>query len=221
MIETTVSILIGIGLAAACGFRVFVPLFVLSIAARAGDVPLSPDFEWIASLPAMIAFGTATLVEIGAYYIPWLDHTLDTVATPAAMLAGVIATAAVVTDLPPVLRWGLAVLAGGGIAGTVQGATVLTRLKSGTLTAGLANPVVASVELAGSVVTAVLAVVLPLLAVALIVTLLVWMYRTSRRIFFGRSPAHPPLPAATPTLPPTLPPAPAAKQTLDGSHDNR
>ncbi len=193
MIDTVGSILIGIGLAAACGFRVFVPLLVLSIAARAGHVPLSPDFQWVATLPALIAFATATAAEIVAYYVPWLDHALDTVATPAAMLAGVFATAAVMPDISPVLRWGLAVLAGGGIAGTVQGATVLTRLKSGTMTAGLANPVVASVELAGSVVTSVLAVLLPLLAVSLIVFLLVWMYRTSRRLFFGRS-AVPPVP---------------------------
>ena len=191
MIEVIVSILVGIGLAAACGFRVFVPLLVLSIAARTGHVPLSGDFQWVASLPALIAFATATVAEVAAYYVPWLDHALDTVATPSAVLAGVIATAAVVGDLPPVVRWGLAVLAGGGIAGTVQGATVLTRLKSGTVTAGLANPVVASAELAGSLVTSILAVLLPLLAVVLIVVLLIWMYRTSRRFFFNRNPARP------------------------------
>jgi hypothetical protein len=187
MIEAVVSILVGIGLAAACGFRVFVPLLVLSIAARSGHIPLSEGFQWMASLPALIAFATATVVEIGAYYVPWLDHALDTIATPAAMLAGVIATAAVVADMPPVVRWGLAVLAGGGVAGTVQGATVLTRLKSGTVTAGLANPVVATAELAGSLLTSILAIVVPLLAVVLIVALLLWMYRTSRRVFFGRS----------------------------------
>lgn len=193
MMEAVVSTLVGIGLAAACGFRVFVPLLVLCLAGRAGHIPLGEGFQWMASLPAIIAFGTATAVEIGAYYVPWLDHALDTIATPAAMLAGVIATAAVVADMPPVVRWGLAVLAGGGVAGTVQGATVLTRLKSGTMTAGLANPVVATAELAGSLVTSILAIVVPLLAVVLIVALLVWMYRTSRRVFFGRSPLPTPV----------------------------
>lgn len=183
-----VSVLIGIGLAAACGFRVFVPLLVLSIAARTGHVPLTDDFQWVASLPALIAFATATVVEIGAYYVPWLDHTLDTLATPAAMVAGVIATAAVVGDLPPVLRWAIAVLAGGGLAGTVQGATVLTRLKSGAVSAGFANPVVASAELAGSVATSVLAVVLPVAAIVLVVLALYGMYRASRRLFFRRRP---------------------------------
>jgi hypothetical protein len=190
MIEALVGIFVGIGLAAACGFRVFVPLLVLSIAARTGQIPLASDFQWIASLPALIVFATATVVEVAAYYVPWIDHALDTVATPAAMVAGVIATAAVAADLPPVLRWVLAAVGGGGIAGTVQGATVLARLKSGALTAGFANPVVASVELAGSLVTSVLAIAVPVLAVALVVALLVWMYRTSRRFFFGRSGAR-------------------------------
>ena len=206
MIEVAVSILVGIGLAAACGFRVFVPLLVLSVAARTGHVPLAGDFAWMGSLPALIAFATATLAEIVAYYVPWLDHALDTAATPAAVLAGVIATAAVVGDLPPVLRWGLAIVAGGGAAGTVQGATVLARLKSGTLTAGLANPVVSSVELAGSVVTSLLAVVFPILAVILIVALLAWVYKTTRRFFFGKS---------------ALPPATRENEVLDGSGDNR
>jgi hypothetical protein len=184
--QTIIGVLIGIALSAACGFRVFVPLLVLGIAGRAGHVPLAHDFGWISSTPALIALGTATVVEIVAYYVPWLDHALDTIATPAAVVAGVLVTAAVVGGLPPVVRWGLAIIAGGGAAGTVQGATVLARLKSGTMTAGLANPVVATAELAGSVVTSILAVLAPLIAVALIVLLLWLLYRTTRRIFFGR-----------------------------------
>ena len=184
--ETLIGVFIGIALSAACGFRVFVPLFVLGIAGRVGHVPLAGDFHWITSTVALIALGTATVVEIVAYYVPWLDHALDTIATPAAVLAGVLATASVIGDLPPAVRWGLAIIAGGSAAGTVQGATVLARLKSGTMTAGLANPVVATAELAGSVVMSILAVLAPLIAVALIVVLLVWVYRTTRRIFFGR-----------------------------------
>jgi hypothetical protein len=205
--ETIVGILIGIALSAACGFRVFVPLLVLGIAGRAGHVPLAGDAHWITATPALIALGTATVVEIVAYYVPWLDHALDTVATPAAVLAGVFATAAVVGNLPPVLRWGLALIAGGGAAGTVQGATVLARLKSGTLTAGLANPVVATAELTGSVVTSVLAVLAPLFAVALIVLLLVLIYRTTRKFFFGRRRA--------------MEPAAPENETLDASRRNR
>ena len=184
--ETIVSILLGAGLAAACGFRVFVPFLVLSIAARAGHVPLSSDFEWMATTPALIAFASATVLEVGAYYIPWLDNVLDTVATPVAVLAGVVVAAAVVTDLSPVLRWGVAIIAGAGMAGTVQGATVLTRLKSSVATGGVANPVVSTGETAGSVATAVLAVLIPVIAFLIIVGMLALLFRVARRIARAR-----------------------------------
>jgi len=184
--ETIVSILLGAGLAAACGFRVFVPFLVLSIAARAGHVPLSSDFEWMATTPALIAFASATVLEVGAYYIPWLDNVLDTVATPVAVLAGVVVAAAVVTDLSPVLRWGVAIIAGAGMAGTVQGATVLTRLKSSVATGGVANPVVSTGETAGSVATAVLAVLIPVVAFLIIVGMLALLFRVARRIARAR-----------------------------------
>jgi len=189
--ETLLGVLMGIGLAAACGFRVFLPLLVLSIAAKTGHVPLAPDFAWVAGVPALVALATATVLEILAYYVPWLDHILDAIATPAAIFAGVLATAAVIPDLAPVLRWTLAVVGGGGIAGAVQGATVLTRLKSTATTAGLANPVVASAEVAGATVTSVLAIVVPVLAVVAIIAMLVIVFAITRRILFGRRGARP------------------------------
>ncbi len=186
MPETLVSILIGAGLAAACGFRVFVPFLALSLAARAGHVPLSPEFDWIASTPALAAFASATILEVGAYYIPWLDNVLDTIATPVAVLAGVAVTAAVVVDLPPVLRWGVAIITGAGMAGTVQSATVLTRLKSTVTTAGIANPVVSTGETAGSVTTSALALFLPVVAFVLIVVTLALVFVLARRIARAR-----------------------------------
>jgi hypothetical protein len=109
VVDTVASVFAGVALAAACGFRVFVPLLVLSIASTLGAIPLADDFAWLATMPALIALATATIMEIAAYYVPWLDHALDVVATPAAILAGVITTAAVVADLSPVLRWSLAI----------------------------------------------------------------------------------------------------------------
>src|SRR5512134_4130569 len=155
--ETLLSIGIGLGLAAACGFRVFVPLLVASIAARAGYLSLAAGFDWVGTEPALYAFATATVLEILAYYIPWLDNVLDAIATPAALIAGMLVGAAVFTDLPPLVKWSLAIIAGGAAAGMVQGATGLLRLKSTALTGGLANPVVSTLELAGSLVTAVMA----------------------------------------------------------------
>jgi len=184
--ETLLSIGIGLGLAAACGFRVFVPLLVASIAARAGYLSLAAGFDWVGTEPALYAFATATVLEILAYYIPWLDNVLDAIATPAAVIAGMLVGAAVFTDLPPFLKWSLAIIAGGAAAGMVQGATGLLRLKSTALTGGLANPVVSTLELAGSLVTAVMALMLPVVALLLVAALCVAAFRLAGRILFGR-----------------------------------
>jgi hypothetical protein len=169
--ETFLSICVGIGLSAACGFRVFVPMLVMSIASLSGHLTLAHGFEWIGTYPALIAFSVATCLEIGGYYIPWVDHMLDTIATPAAIVAGTVVTASAVGDMSPFLRWTLAVIAGGSAAGLVQGATVVTRGASTLSTGGLGNPLVATLELAGAVVTSVLAIVMPFLAVALVLVL--------------------------------------------------
>lgn len=169
--ELLMSMALGIGLAAACGFRVFVPLLGLSLAARAEWLTLSPELSWIGGTPALLALGTATVLEIAAYYVPAVDHLLDAITTPAAVAAGAIASAAVLPDLPPHLRWGIAIIAGGGAAGIVQGATVLTRLKSLAFTGGLGNPIVATVELLGAVVVTLLALFLPLLALGIVLLL--------------------------------------------------
>ena len=184
--ETLLSIGIGLGLAAACGFRVFVPLLVASIAARAGYLSLAAGFDWVGTEPALYAFATATVLEILAYYIPWLDNVLDAIATPAAVIAGMLVGAAVFTDLPPFLKWSLAIIAGGAAAGMVQGATGLLRLKSTALTGGLANPMVSTLELAGSLVTAVMALMVPVVALVLVAALCVAAFRLAGRILFGR-----------------------------------
>ena len=175
--EIALSVGLGLGLSAACGFRIFVPLLVMSVAARAEWLTLGENFEWIGSTPAMIAFAIATLLEIGAYYIPWLDNLLDTVATPAAVVAGAIVTASVVTGLSPLMRWSLAVIAGGGVAGAVQSVTVGTRSISSVMTAGFGNPLVSTLEGGSSLVLSIVAIVAPFVAVVLVVLLLLFVRR--------------------------------------------
>ena len=175
--ETILSLCIGIGLSAACGFRIFVPFLITSIAAHSGHVTLTHSFQWIGSDTALIAFGAATLLEIAAYYVPWLDNLLDTIATPAAIVAGTIVTASVVTEMSPFLKWTLAVIAGGGAAGLVQAATVVARGASTATTGGLANPVLATAELGGSVAASLLALIAPMVAVCLLVTVLILVGR--------------------------------------------
>lgn len=180
--ETLLSIGLGIGLSAACGFRVFVPLLVASIAGMAGWLPLtSGSAGWIASWPALITFATASVLETLGYFIPWLDHLLDSIASPAAVIAGILISASTMVDLPPMMRWIVAIIAGGGIAGLVQGATVLARAKSAMFTAGLGNPVVAAGELAGSVMTSLLAILFPVVALILVLLGVIVLYRLRRR----------------------------------------
>src|SRR5262249_39158712 len=155
----------------------------MNIAALSGHLTLTHGFEWIGTYPALIALSVATCLEIAGYYIPWVDHLLDTIATPAAIVAGTIVTASAVGDMSPFLEWSLAVIGGGSAAGLVQGATVLTRAASTASTGGLANPVVATLELVGSVVTSILAIVAPVLAVALVLLAIVILGRKALRKF--------------------------------------
>ena len=125
--EAMLAVFVGLGLAASCGFRVFVPLLVTSAAALSGYLELAGGFEWIGTWTAFTAFAVAAFLEIFAYYIPWLDNLLDTIASPVGVIAGVILFAASTTELDPLWHWSLAVIAGGGYAGIVQGGTVVTR----------------------------------------------------------------------------------------------
>ncbi len=161
--------IIGIGLAAACGFRVFVPLLVASIAARAGHVELAAGWEWIGSTGVIAALSIATALEIGTYYIPWLDNLLDSIATPAAVVAGILITASLTGEMSPFFRWSLAVIAGGGAAGFVQVSTAALRAASTATTAGAANPAVSTAEAGFSLGLSVMTVLLPVAAAIMLV----------------------------------------------------
>ena len=149
-IESLLSIALGLGLAAATGFRIFVPLLIAGLAARFGYLPLGDGFQWLASTPALAMLVTAAMAETLAYYIPGVDHALDVIASPATLAAGVVASAAVMVDIPPAVMWPLAIIAGGGAAGLTKGSTALLRAKSGAMTGGLANPLVSTVETVGA-----------------------------------------------------------------------
>src|SRR3990172_6475793 len=155
--DLAISIALGIGLAAATGLRMFLPMLVVSAAAYTGHLPLSDSFAWLATPAALILLGVAALAEILAYYIPGVDNLLDTLATPAAFVAGTIISAAVITDLPPLVKWAAAIIAGGGIAGLTQTTSAVLRAKSTMLTGTLGNPVIATAELGGSLLVSLLA----------------------------------------------------------------
>ena len=172
--DTLLSICVGIGLSAACGFRVFVPPLVMSLASLFGHLKLSPNFEWMGSYPALAVFGVATCIEIAAFYIPWVDNLLDTVATPMAIAAGTFVTASQIPDGDPMLQWTVALIAGGGSAGTIQAFTGIGRLASTVMTGGLGNALLSTLESGGSIILSGLAIAVPVFAVCLVAVLLVF-----------------------------------------------
>ena len=189
-LDIVVSVALGVGLAAAVGFRVFLPLLVMSGAAYSGLLTLSEELQWLATPTALAMLSVAALVEILAYYVPGVDNLLDTIATPAALVAGTIAAAAVMTDLPPPVRWTTAVIAGGGAAGVTQSVTSLLRAKSTVLTGGLGNAAVSTSEAGGALIVSLLALFAPLAALALVVAFC-WLAVRFMRWVLRRTSAEP------------------------------
>lgn len=180
--ETLLSICLGIGLAASVGFRVFVPLFVLSLSAFYDVWELNESWLWLGSTTALITFGVATVVEIFAYYIPFVDNLLDSIAVPLAAIAGTAVMASTMIDLSPVATWSLAIIAGGGTAVVVASTSSVSRLASTTTTAGLANPIVSTIETVTSIVLSIVSVFIPILAILLVLIILWLVFKLYRKM---------------------------------------
>ena len=179
--ETIISICLGIGLAASVGFRVFLPLFALSLASYYNVWNLNENWEWIGSMTALIILGVATLVEIFAYYIPYVDNLLDTIAVPLAAVAGTAVMVSTVADLSPEVTWALAIIAGGGTAAAISGTSGATRMASTATTGGLANPVVSTVETGTSIVLSVLSILVPIVAIFVVLILCFVIFRLYKK----------------------------------------
>lgn len=179
--ETIISVCLGVGLSASVGFRVFLPLFALSLAAYFDVWVLNESWQWIASTPALVTLGVASLVEVFAYFIPYVDNLLDSIAIPLAALAGTAVMLSTVADLSPVVTWALAIIAGGGTASVVAGSSSTTRLASTATTAGIANPVVALIETSTSAIMSVVSIFIPFLAILLVVVILFFIYKIYKK----------------------------------------
>jgi hypothetical protein len=185
MSDLALSIVLGIALAAATGFRVFLPMLIVSGAAYTGHLQLDNSFAWLGTSSALTMLSVAALAEVLAYYIPVVDNLLDALVTPAALIAGTLVSAAVMTDVPPMVKWTAAVIAGGGVAGLTQGLTGILRAHSTVLTGGLGNSIIATAELGGAVLISFLALVAPAAAIALVMLFLLVAIRLVRRLFRG------------------------------------
>ena len=190
-IDILVASSLGLGLAAASGFRVFIPPFLYGLFLRLDMVPISIPMtgisEWMASDIGLIILGVAMIVEILGYYVPWIDNLLDTIASPAAIIAGVMMMSSTLSDTHPALQWGASIIAGGGVSGTVQIGTVATRAVSTATTGGLANPIVSTVEAGACIVCTILAILLPVNALLLVIILVGYSGKQVNKRFFNNS----------------------------------
>lgn len=180
--ETIISIFLGVGLAASTGFRVFLPLFALSLASYTGMWDLNASWEWMGSLAAVITFGVATLAEVFAYYIPWVDNLLDGLALPMAAVAGTAVMVSTVADLDPLLTWSLAIIAGGGTATAIKGASATSRMASSVTTAGLGNPIVSTIETATAIVVSLASILVPIVGAILVILILIIIFGIYRKL---------------------------------------
>lgn len=181
-LQIGLALCVGLSLSAACGFRVFVPLLVMALGVRFAGLGIDENLAWVGSDAAIACLGAATIVEVLAYYIPVVDNLLDGIAGPAALVAGALVTGGMLGDLPDWLQWSTGIVAGAGVAGTVQLGTTATRAASTSTSAGLANPIVSTAENILSAVGAVLAVIAPFIAVIGVVLLLILVVVFIRKI---------------------------------------
>lgn len=180
--EIALAIMAGIALSATSGFRVFVPFLVLSIANLTGLMDLNQSFAWIGTYPAFAVFGAATLVEILAYFIPWVDNALNAISAPASVVAGTILTYALVGDLAPGLAWVISIIGGGGASLITRAVSGIVHAGSTAASAGTANPAVSLVESAGTVIMSILALVAPIIVILILFLLISWAIKACKRI---------------------------------------
>lgn len=185
--EYLLPVALGVSLAAATGFRVFLPLLITGLAAKAGYLPMTESMNWIATTPALLMLAVAATTEIIAYYVPLLDNLLDGLAGPTAVVAGIAVSYAVMGDLPPMLKWTLAIIAGGGAAAATQSVTTLLRGTSTVVTMGLGNSAVTTAEIIGAVLLSLLAILLPYLALAAVVIFVIVAWRFVMRMKNSRT----------------------------------
>ena len=180
-IETIISICLGVSLAASVGFRVFLPLFALSLASYFDVWQLNESWLWIGSSTALITLGVATMVEIFAYFIPYVDNLLDTISVPLAAIAGTAVMMSTVADLSPVITWAMAIIAGGGTAAAISSSSSSTRLASTVTTGGIANPVVSLLETVTSAIMTIISIFMPVLAIILVLIILFFVFRLYKK----------------------------------------
>ncbi|MDO5523255.1 MAG: DUF4126 domain-containing protein [Bacteroidia bacterium] len=176
-VETISAIALGIGLSASTGFRVFIPLLVAGLASHFGFLPLGENFAWMGSIPALLCFGVAAVVEVLGYYIPFVDNLLDGIATPLSVGAGTLLMTSVIPVESEWMKWIMGFVVGGGAAATIQSGSALTRLMSSKFTAGAGNPVVSTTEGVAATGFSIMSLIMPIVVAILLMVFIVVILR--------------------------------------------
>lgn len=175
--EILLSFFLGLGLAASAGFRIFLPLLAMSLATHFNFIPLADSWAWVGSIGAIMALSVASVIEVLAYYIPWVDNMLDTISVPLAGLAGTLLMAVALTDVSPFMQWGLAIIAGGGAASTISATTATTRMASSVATVGVGNPIVSTIETATAFFLSAVSILIPFLGFLMVLLIVFFIYK--------------------------------------------
>jgi hypothetical protein len=169
------GLLLGVAFSAASGFRIFIPLLVSNLSAKFGLVTLSNNFDWMLSDTTTMILIVASIVEIVSYYVAFIDNLLDSLALPASVVAGTLLTTQFLKIDDPTLQWALGILAGGGVAGTIQAGTSFTRLISTKFTGGVGNSFFSTFENIVSLAISLMSLWIPLIIGLIAIVLVFWM----------------------------------------------
>ncbi len=182
---------LAIALAACSGFRVFLPMLAAGVVSRFQLFHFSESFQWLSSTPALICRGAATLLEIAAYYVPFIDNLLDTVAAPSAAIAGTLLATSVIPVDNEWIKWIIGTVAGGGGASLVSAGTGLLRLWSSKTTLGSGNAVVATGENTAALGATLLSFLIPVIMAVIFLLLFAWVLRKLLKRLRRKRPAKP------------------------------
>lgn len=125
-----VQLILGVALAASAGLRAWLPLFVVGLLARTGQIDLNASFDFLSRTDALIVFGVATVLEFLGDKIVVVDHFLDSLGTFVRPVAGTLLASSMLTVTEPVTATVVGIVTGGGTALTVHAGKMLTRIKA-------------------------------------------------------------------------------------------
>lgn len=175
---------LGLGLAAACGFRAFLPLLLLSAAVHfdLAGLSVNQSFAWIGSTNALIALSIAAAVELLADVIPYVDNLVSLIGNVTGPVAGAVAAGSVFTSADPSTAAIAGIIVGAPTALAFSATQTGVRAVSTATTGGIANPFISVIESTLTFFMALLAILLPILIPIALAALLYVAWRLMRRL---------------------------------------